>query len=426
MTPPGPAQVDPLAQSSNPLLPILHSAVRVRATDLHLKAHMPPRMLLDGHLQDLPGFEHLRFDPLVLPQMIFALLPPSSLELFKQEKELETTLDVPGLARFRVNVFLNAGTVAAVLRLVQTGVRSMDAWGLPPVLKRVALEKQGLVLVTGPNGAGKTATLAAMVHFVNETLAGHIVTLDDPIEVVHPHRQCLVSQREVGKDTHSFSHGLRAALRQTPQVIFLSDLSERSSIELAIRGAQAGHLIVAGLQASDIRQSLERLLYAFPQVEHTSVLLGLASVLKCVVSQHLVPRCDARGRIAVFEVLLQTPEVQGLIREGRFADLASVLDAAPPDTGMQTRREGLLQAFRAGLVDYATCLGAFDDKPAMAKALDEVLRAIQEDAGALAGHGRPAPAPRAALHREPGSDYIKVIKVHQTGGADRSQGRKSP
>lgn len=425
MTQAGASPVDPLAQSANPLLPILQAAVRARATDLHLKAHMPPRIFLEGALQDVPGFEHLRLDPLVLPQMIFALLPPAALDHFKQEKELETTLDIPGLARFRVNVFLNTGTVAAVLRLVQTGIRSLDALGLPPVLKRVALEKQGLVLVTGPNGSGKTATLAALTNFINETLPGHIVTIEDPIEVVHPHKQSLVSQREVGKDTHSFAHGLRAALRQTPHVIVLSELSDRATIELAVRGAQAGHLIVAALQAGDVRQSLERILYTFPQVEHTSVLLGLASVLKCVVSQQLLNRCDAKGRVALFEVLLQTAEMQSLVREGRLDELAGLVEAAPPESGMQSKRESLLHAFRAGVVDYATCLAAADDKPAMTAALNEALRAVKEDADALAGHGRPAPAPRAALHREPGSDYIKVIKVHQTGGTSRPSGQRS-
>jgi pilus retraction protein PilT len=416
---------DLLSQSSNPLLPILHAAVGTQATDLHLRAQMPPRIFLDGRLQDLPGFEQMHLDPLVLPHMIFGLLPPACAGQFRKDKDLETTLDVPGLARFRVNVFQSTGTVAAVLRLVHSGIRSLDALSLPPVLKRVALEKQGLILVTGLNAAGKTSTLAALTNFINETVAGHIVTLEDPIEVVHPHKQCLVSQREVGQDTHSCAQGLRAALRQTPHVIVLSDIFDRATIELALRGAQAGHLIIAGLQAGDIRQGLEKLVYMFPDAEHTSVLWGLASTLKCVVSQQLVPRCVAQGRVALFDVLLQTPEVQALIREGGFVELAALLEAAPPESGMQSKRDTLLQSFRSGVVDYATCLAAADDKSAMTASLRESLQAIRADAEALAGRGRPTKAPRAALHREPVVDYLKVIKVHPTGGGNRSSGGRA-
>lgn len=414
MTPP---TEPPSIAGGNPLLPILHAAVRAQAADLHLKAHMPPRVMLDGRISELPGFEQ-PLDPVLLPQMIFALLAPEEAEHFRQHLELDTSFELPGLARFRLNVFLNLGTVAAVIRIVPPGVRSFDSLGLPPVLRRVLLEKSGLILVTGATGSGKSTTLAAMIDFINDTLPGHIVTIEDPVEVVHPHKACVISQREVGKDTLGFAPALRAALRQAPNVILLGEMRDRETIELAIRGAETGHLVLATLHTSDAVQSIHRLLHVFNPNEHSAVLAALATVLKASIAQRLIPRIDGKGRLPVFDVLIQTPTVQDAIRRGQLDELYQLVEQGTVD-GMQSTNQGLRDAFTAGMIDFAASLAASENKQGLVMALRQELRAIKEAAEALAGHGRPAPAPanRAGEPRDLENDYIKVIKVHQPGAS---------
>jgi len=403
----------------NPLLPILQAACDAQATDLHLRVMQPPRITLDGRVQPLPGWEHDRLDPVDLPKMLFALLNAAQLEQFKRDRELDTGVEVPGMARFRLNLFLSMGQVAAVLRVVQTTIRSLASLGLPPVLQRIVLEPNGLVLVTGPTASGKSTTLAALVDHLNATTEGHIVAIEDPIEVVHPQKRCVISQREVGKDTHGYAAAVRAALRQAPNVILIGEMRDRETIELALRAAETGHLVIGTLHTTDAVQTLQRVINVFPHHERDSVLVMLSQVLRCCLSQRLLRRVDGRGRVPVFDLLVQTGAVQDAIRKGALDELYTLVDQGAYD-GMVSANQSLLEHFHSGALDAATCLAAAPQRQALAMALRADLRTLRETAEALASHGRPAPAPRAAADAAAASgDYIKVIKMHKPGNPPR-------
>ena len=395
---PAPAGAPPAG--ANPLLQILNIAVKAGAADIHLKAHLPPKAVIDGKVKVLPGMENFILDPRVLPQMIFALLPPNLLELFKVDKEIDTAFDIPGLARFRANVFMNLGTVSAVLRIIQNDIRSTDDLGLPPILKKIALEKQGLVLVTGPTGSGKSTTLGAVINFINETIHGHLVSIEDPIELVHPHKNCIISQREVGKDTNSFSRALKSALRQAPNVILIGELRDRETIELALKGAETGHLVLSTLHTNDAVQTINRILNAFPLNEQEAVRLTVANVLKCCIAQRLVTRSDGRGRVPVLDMLVQTAAVRECIIKGKLDELYKLIESGGYD-GMQSTNQALMNHYRAGVVDFSTCMATAEDKQGMMMALRSEMRSIKEAADDILRERRRVNPPPPVAEPEP-------------------------
>lgn len=419
----GRREFSPPPTSGNPLLPILKAAVQAQATDLHLKANQPPRITVDGRVRPLMGHEHEPLDPVNLPKMLFALVSPAQLEQFRREKELDTGLEVPGVGRFRLSLFLSTGAVAAVLRIVHTTIRTPVSLGLPPVLERIALEKDGLFLVTGPVASGKSTTLAALVDHVNTHTEGHIVVLEDPIEVVHPQKNCVVSQREIGKDSNGWLEAARAALRQSPTVVLMGELWGREALELAIRAAETGHLVIATLHTSDAVQTLQRLVDPFPTADREQLFVRLSQVLRGCLAQRLLPRADGRGRVPVFDLVVQTEAVQDAIRRGALDELYPLVEQGAAD-GMVGTMQSLLEHFRSGTLDATTCLAAAPNKQVMAAALRAELLALREAAEALASHGRPAPAPRASSGDAAASgDYIKVIKMHKPGGPFRQPPR---
>lgn len=377
---------------ANPLLTILQIAVKAGAADIHLKAHLPPKAVIDGKVRVVPGMENFILDPRVLPQMIFAMLPPAQLEMFKVDKEIDTAFDVPGLARFRANIFMNLGTVSAVLRIIQNDIRGTDDLGLPPVLKKIALEKQGLVLVTGPTGSGKSTTLGALINFINETIHGHLVSIEDPIELVHPHKNCIISQREVGKDTNTFARALKSALRQAPNVILIGELRDRETIELAIKGAETGHLVLSTLHTNDAVQTINRVLNAFPLNEQDAVRISVANVLKCCIAQRLVTRSDGKGRVPVLDILVQTAAVRECILKGKLDELYKLIESGGFD-GMQSANQALLNHYRAGVVDFSTCMSTAEDKQGMSMTLRSEMRSIKDAADEVLREKRRAAAP---------------------------------
>jgi twitching motility protein PilT len=385
----GAPQQAPAQQQANPLLGILQTAVKHGAADIHLKAHLPPKAVLDGKVKVLPGYENVTLDPRVLPQMLFSMLPASQLELFKVDKEVDTAFDVPGLARFRANIFTNMGTVAAVLRVIQNDIRTTDDLGLPPVLKRIALEKQGLVLVTGPTGSGKSTTLAAMINFINEIIHGHLVTIEDPIELVHPHKNCIISQREVGKDTNSFGRALKSALRQAPNVILIGELRDRETIELALKGAETGHLVLSTLHTNDAVQTISRILNAFPPQEQDAMRITIANVLKCCIAQRLVPRSDGPGRVPVLDILVNTAAVRDQIMKGQLDQLYELIKNGGFD-GMQSTNQALLNHYRNGVIEFSTAVSTAENKQDLMMMLRSEMRTIKEDAEKLYQKNKPA------------------------------------
>ncbi|GEM_PF-57457 len=385
--------------SNNPLLGILQAAYAHQAADIHLKAYLPPKAVIDGQVRVVPGYERHVLDPRIIPQMLFAMLPSAQVEQFKVDKEVDCAFDVPGLARFRANIFMNLGTVGAVLRIIQNDIRSADELGLPPVLKKIALEKQGLVLVTGPTGSGKSTTLGAVINFINETIHGHLVSIEDPIELVHPHKNCIISQREVGKDTNSFARALKSALRQAPNVILIGELRDRETIELAIKGAETGHLVLSTLHTNDSVQTISRLVNAFPPSEQETIRKSIANTLRCCIAQRLVPRSDGKGRLPILDIMVNTPAVRDLIIKGQLDQLYELIKNGGYD-GMQSTNQALLTLYRSGLIEYATCMSTAEDKQGMAMLLRAEMRNFKESADAILRARKEAVEARERAERE--------------------------
>lgn len=360
---PAPAAAPPAGAPAqgNPLLGILQAAFKNNAADIHLKAHLPPKAVIDGKVIPVPGYEKVILDPNLLPRMIFAMLPPSDFEKFKTDKEVDTAFDVPGLARFRANVFMNLGTCSAVLRIIQNDIRGVDELGIPPVLKKIALEKQGLVLVTGPTGSGKSTTLGSVINFINETIAGHLVSIEDPIELVHPHKKCIISQREVGKDTNNFGRALKSALRQAPNVILIGELRDRETIELALKGAETGHLVLSTLHTNDSVQTINRILNSFPPHEREALRHELAVLLKGCVAQRLIQRSDGPGRVAVHEILVGTPTISDLIMKNEIDQCYDIIAQGAMD-GMQTMNAAIFSLYQDEIISLDDAL-SYSDNP---------------------------------------------------------------
>ncbi|KXG76022.1 Twitching mobility protein [Fervidicola ferrireducens] len=330
---------------------ILEEAAKIKASDIHLTVGLPPVLRCDGVLQ---------------PQLKWPVLGASDTERlareildgrwdeFTQKKELDLAYSVPGLGRFRVNAFFQRGSVGLAIRLVGDVIRSIEELGLPPVIGELADKNHGLVLVTGPTGSGKTTTLAAMIDRINETRSCHIVTLEDPIEYLHRHKKSIVNQREIGSDSPSFASALRAALRQDPDVILVGEMRDLETIATAITAAETGHLVLATLHTGSAVQSIDRIIDMFPPHQQNQVRSQLADVLIGVVTQRLLPRADGRGRVAAVEILIATPAVRNLIREGKTYQIVSLMQTGSR-FGMQTMEMALHQLCERGIIDPKIC-----------------------------------------------------------------------
>jgi twitching motility protein PilT len=361
-------------QLSQHLLGWLDRAFQAGASDVHVKAGQPIMMVLNGRVQPIdpeapalaaPEVEHLIFD----------VLPHDQVALFHEALELDTSFELPRVARFRLNVHRANGAVGAVIRIIPPTIRSVEQLGLPPSIKRLAFERQGLILVTGPTGSGKTTTLAALLDLVNRSTAGHLVTIEDPIEVSHPPKRCVITQREVGTDTRSFNNALKAALRQAPNVILIGEMRDRETIELALKAAETGHLVFSTLHTNDAVQSIRRVIDSFPPHEQEPVRLQLGATLKGCISQRLVPRCDRPGRIPALDLLIVTPTAKDAILKDRVDDLYDLIHHGAYD-GMRSMNQSLLHHLMAGVIDFDTAM-SYSENPAQLIALvRDSLRAL--------------------------------------------------
>ena len=327
---------------------LLQYLVDQRASDLHLKHGSAPHVRVDGHLQPAP-FEAL--GPADLERMAYAILPPNSADEFARTHEADFALSIPGLGRFRVNAYSQRGTVGMVFRRVLPGIPSFEALGLPPTVQRLAEEPRGLVLVTGPTGSGKTTTIASMIDHINETRAVNVVTIEDPIEVLHIDKKAIISQREIGSDTQGFAQAMRRVLRQDPDVIFIGEMRDPETVWAALSAAETGHFVVSTLHTANTIETVNRIVDFFPPHQHKQIRLSLATSLRGVCSQRLLERADGKGRIPAVEVLVNTgrvfdrlvdPDVPGdsimdIIEEGEYY-------------GMQTFDQSLFGLYRDGLV----------------------------------------------------------------------------
>lgn len=328
---------------------ILKAATERQASDLHLKVGSHPVIRVAGKLQ--PMVDMKRLQPEDILACAFSIMTSRQKEKFKEQLEIDIAYSIPGLGRFRCNVFQQRGTVGLVLRVIPVKVLNFVDLGLPPVIEQICEERRGLILCTGATGSGKSTALAAMIEYINSTRSEHIVTIEDPIEFLHRDKKSLVNQREVDVDTRSFAVALRSALRQDPDVIHVGELRDLDAIETALTAADAGHLVLSTMHTMDAMETLARVISIFPPDQQKHVRLKLASVLRAIVSIRLVPRADGKGRVPAVEILRATPFVRECIEnKDRTRHVLEAMAAGTAQHGMQTFDQSLLQLLEAGLI----------------------------------------------------------------------------
>jgi twitching motility protein PilT len=333
-----------------PVPELLGRLLDAEGSDLHLTAGSPPVVRVHGDLERLEDYPAMT--PRALQGMVYAILPQKLRERFEQELELDMSYSLPGRARFRVNVFMQRDALGAVFRVIPFEIKDIAELGLPPVVADLARFPRGFVVVTGPTGSGKSTTLASMVDVVNKERAGHIMTVEDPIEFLHKHKTCIVNQREIGADTHGFGQALKHVLRQDPDVILVGEMRDLETIGTAITAAETGHLVFATLHTQDAPQTIDRIIDVFPPHQQQQVRVQLSTTLQGVVTQQLVPTADGQGRAVACEVMVTTPGIRNLIREGKVHQIYSAMQAGGR-YGMQTMDMSLAAHVKAGRITQA-------------------------------------------------------------------------
>jgi twitching motility protein PilT len=331
-----------------PVPELLTALLEVGGSDLHLTAGTPPTVRVNGDLVRLEQYPELT--PRALQGMVYAILPQKLRERFEQELELDMSYSLPGQARFRVNVYQQRDALGAAFRLIPFEIKKLQDLGLPGVVADLARFPRGFVVVTGPTGSGKSTTLAGMVDVVNEERSGHIMTVEDPIEFLHKHKSCIVNQREVGADTHGFGQALKHVLRQDPDVILVGEMRDLETISTAITAAETGHLVFATLHTQDAPQTIDRIIDVFPPHQQQQVRVQLATTLQGVVTQQLLQTADGRGRVVAAEVLVTTPAIRNLIREGKVHQIYSAMQAGGR-YGMQTMDMSIASHVKTGRIN---------------------------------------------------------------------------
>jgi twitching motility protein PilT len=334
---------------------LLKIAVDAGASDLHLKVGSYPMMRVRGTL--VPATEEKRLDHEDVVAMSAAVMSTSQRQRFKEAQEVDLAYSVPGLGRFRCNIFQQRGTVGLVLRVIPMHIRSIEDLGLPPILKKIAEEERGLVLVTGTTGSGKSTTLAAMVDYINRNRCTHVMTVEDPIEFLHRDQKSIVNQREVSVDTRSFAQALRSALRQDPDVILVGEMRDYETIETGLLASETGHLVFSTLHTLDATETINRIIAVFPPHQQKQVRLQLASVLRAVISQRLMPRADGNGRAPAVEVMISTPFIRDCIVDKDKTHLIhGAIAGGTSQYGMQTFDQSIFGLYQSGLVSYEEAL----------------------------------------------------------------------
>jgi twitching motility protein PilT len=328
---------------------LLAIAVQSGASDLHIKVGSYPMMRVSGTLTVCS--EEKRLDKSDTEAMADTLFTDDQREKFRRTQEVDLAYSVPGLGRFRCNAFQQRGTVGLVMRVIPTRIKTIDELGLPPVLKKIATEERGLVLVTGTTGSGKSTTLAAMIDYINTSRSTHIMTVEDPIEYLHRDHHSIVNQREVNVDTQSFSHALRSALRQDPDVILVGEMRDHETVETALLAAETGHLVFSTLHTLDASETINRIIAVFPPHQQRQVRIQLASVLKGAVAQRLLPRADGLGRVPAVEVMIATGFIRDcIIDKDRTPQIHSAIAAGTSQYGMQTFDQSIFNLYQQGFV----------------------------------------------------------------------------
>jgi twitching motility protein PilT len=336
---------------------LLKQMVDLGSSDMHLGVGSPPNIRLKGELRPM-GAQGL--DEATVRGMLYEILSKTQIAEFEKNLDLDFGHAAPGIARFRGNIFMKSTGIAAVFRQIPYDILSMAKLGLPPVVEQMCEFKNGLVLVTGPTGSGKSTTLASMIDHINAKSDEHIITLEDPIEFVHPKKKCLISQREIGAHCLSFANGLRAALREDPDVIMVGEMRDLETIQLAMTAAETGHLVFGTLHTRNASKTVDRIIDVFPQERQSQVRTMLSESLRGVISQTLLKRADGKSRIGAYEILIATTGIRALIREGKTFQIASSI-ATGKKEGMQTLDQHLWDLFQKGLISPEEAIKSCDN-----------------------------------------------------------------
>jgi twitching motility protein PilT len=319
---------------------LLERLVEHGGSDLHVSVGSQPVIRVHGTLTRLDGFPAFEADD--TRSLLYRILSSEQQKHFEIKRQLDFAYSIPGLARFRVNVFYQREAVGGAFRVIPTDIKSAEELGLPPVLHDLAKKPRGIVLVTGPTGSGKSTTLAAVIDEINRTRSEHILTIEDPIEFIHKHKRCIVNQREIGPDATSFSEALRAALRQDPDVILVGEMRDLETISTALTAAETGHLVLATLHTQSAPSTIDRIIDVFPAEQQEQVRIMIANSLQGIVTQTLIPTADRQGRVAALEVLLPDDAVRNLVRQGKTEQVYSVMQTNT-ERGMQTMEQALAE-----------------------------------------------------------------------------------
>jgi twitching motility protein PilT len=364
---------------------LLKLLVERGGSDLHLTTNSPPVIRIAGELVSLD------FPPLTVPetkQLAYSILTDTQKHRFEENYELDLSFGVKGLARFRGNVFLQRGAVSAVFRQIPYEILGFRDLGLPPIVEGLCNKPRGLVLVTGPTGSGKSTTLATMIDKVNREQAKHIVTIEDPIEFLHTHKKCIVNQRELHADTHSFPNALKSVLREDPDVVLVGEMRDLETMEAALRIAETGHLTFATLHTNSAVQTMNRIIDAFPASQQSQIRAQLSFVLEGILCQTLIAKANGKGRCMAMEVLIPTPAIRNLIREDKLHQVYSMMQTGQNKYGMQTFNQALATLVYRKLItqEQAVSVSSFPD---------ELTEMMSRGAGLIGGPGAGAPAPTA-------------------------------
>lgn len=349
---------------------LLTILVQRKGSDLHISAGSPPKIRIDGKLVNT---EHEMLTPDMTQKLVYSVLSTEQIARFEKELELDLSFGIDGLGRFRMNVFNQRGTVASVLRVIPYEIRGFSELGLPvAICESLCMLPKGLILVTGATGSGKSTTLAAMIDYINQTRAAHVVTIEDPIEFLHRNKNCLFNQREVGSDTHGFKKALRSVLRQDPDVVLVGEMRDVETIEAALTLSETGHLTFATLHTSDAIQTINRIIDVFPSYQQQQIRTQLSFVLQGVFCQQLIPRANGRGRVLGAEIMIATSAVKALIRDDKAHQIYSLIQTGGKQ-GMRTMNQSLYDLYKSNLITY-------DD--ALSRTLDpEDLKRVFQRAG---------------------------------------------
>jgi twitching motility protein PilT len=360
---------------------LLKAMVEMGSSDLHITTGSPPQIRVDGHVKPL------KLPPLVpvdTKQLCYSILTDLQKRKFEEENELDFSFGVKNLARFRGNIFMQRGALAGVFRLIPFKILSMDELGLPPVIKEISKKPRGLVLVTGPTGSGKSTTLAAIIDSINSERQEHIVTIEDPIEFIHPHKKCIVNQREVGADTASFKRALKSILRQDPDVVLVGELRDLETIEAALTIAETGHICFGTLHTNSCAQTINRIVDVFPTNQQQQIRTQLSFVLEGVISQTLLPKALGKGRVCALEIMVPNMAIRALIRDDKVHQIYSQMQMGQDKYGMQTMNQALFGLWHKKLITTDTALSRSSDP-------DE-LRQMMANPSAILRRGVPGSA----------------------------------